>query len=144
MFAHYYMESYKPSAAAKQAGFPKSRGMQLYRQENIRVLIGSLIDKKQSRSIIDADWIEIELMEQLEVAKGNVKVNQLTSQGISHKAKKYDGPVALRIVETLAKRTDFNVEEDKSNVPVSINIDFSKLCNTPPAIEIQKDTWNDS
>lgn len=144
MFAHHYLEDYNWTNAAKKAGYPKSRGIQLYRQENIRLLIGSLQDVRQSRSLVTAEWIEMELMQQLDVAKGNVKVSQLTAQGVAHKNKKYDGPTALRITETLAKSTNYFVEDDKEKGQVNINIDFSKLCNTPPAIEIQKDTWKES
>lgn len=143
MFCHYYMEAFNWNDAAERAGYPRDRGLRLYRQENVRVFIGTLLDKRQSRSIIDAEWIEMELMEQLEAAKGNREISLVTAQGATYEAAKYDAPTALRIVETLAKSTTFNKEKETEKGDVTINIDFSKVCNVPPSIKVQNNTWDE-
>lgn len=144
MFCHHFIEEHCWVKAAKKAGYNKNRGIGLYRQENIRVMIASLQRVRESRSLVTQDWLEVELLQLYRATKGDTKVNMVTPQGMTFDGKKFDGPTSLRVLESIAKLNGIGEQEDKSIAPVSINIDFSKLCNTPPAIEIQQDTWKES
>lgn len=123
-FAMSYATHYNHRAAAEEAGFPKSSGLQLVRNPLIQALVSDLVLQKQLRTGVTDDFVATMWMKILPMLMGDQESPLVNSLGEAVQVKKFfatETVAALREMSkitttTLAAGEGVGLDEDDYNL----------------------------
>jgi len=127
MFAIKYLETYSIAKAAASAGVSMSWGSTQLRHPLIVEYIAEMQAMYNQRSFINKDFINIQMMQHLEVVKGEVSAPFCLSDGSQVEGKRYDAPQVSKILTELAKSTKFYEDGSTEKAAVTVNVNLAAL-----------------
>jgi len=128
MFASRYLETYSATKAATEAGEASAGwGRKQLRDPLVLEYINSLQLVYNQRSFINKDFINVQMLQHLEVVKGEVAAPFCLSDGSQAKGKRYDASQVSKILTELAKSTKFYEDGSTEKAAVTVNIDLRAL-----------------
>lgn len=127
MLAVFYLESYSIAKAAEKTGCSKSWCSAQLRNPLVIEYINDLQNIYANRSFINKDFINMQMLQHLEVVKGEVTAPFCLSDGSQADGKRYDAPQVSKILTELAKSTKFYDDGSGEKAAVTININLAAL-----------------
>jgi len=125
-FCDEYLENgYKHRLAAESAGYALSAGIRLINKPLLREYIHWAEAKKRSRTLVSEHFFDAQLAELYDQAIGEVEVACVTGQGDKFDALKFDGRLALSIIQERAKISGVSkpeIAEGTGGVTVVIDV----------------------
>ena len=106
--------------AAVEVGLPAKKGIHLTRKPLLRRYISYIQQKMSVGTIVTKEFIDAHLQELYERAIGEVAVPLVTGDGRPFEANKYDGNLAIKILQERGKLA--GVVEDDSNSGHTTNV----------------------
>ncbi len=133
----YLANGYKHREAAISCEFAASAGIRLVRKPLLRAYITHQQDKKRLRSIVTERFLDAQLMDLYDQAIGEVDVAIVTANGDEISAKKFNGSLALSIIQERSKTAGVTKgEEGKGGALVNVTIDMGSLLGHTPKVII--------
>ena len=128
MFAVRYLETYSVSKAATEAGNASaSWGSTQLRNPLVMEYISELQNVYAKRSFINKDFINVQMMQHLEVVKGEVSAPFCLSDGSQVEGKRYDASQVSKVLTELAKSTKFYEDGSSEKAAVTVNVNLAAL-----------------
>jgi len=125
-FCDEYLENgYKHRLAAESAGYALSAGIRLVNKPLLREYIHWAEAKKRSRRLVSEHFFDAQLAELYDQAIGEVEVDLVTGQGDAFRALKFNGGLALSIIQERAKISGVSkpeIAEGAGGVTVVIDV----------------------
>ena len=128
MFAIRYLESYSAVKAATEAGgLSVSWCRTQLRDPLVMEYINELQLMYTSRSFINKDFINMQMLQHLEVVKGEVEAPFCLADGSQAEGKRYDAPQVSKVLTELAKSTKFYEDGSSEKAAVTVNVNLAAL-----------------
>ena len=132
----YLQNGYKHREAALVCEWNPAKGIRLVNKPLLRAYIAHQEDKKRLRSIVTERFLDAQLMELYDQAIGEVPVAIVTANGGEMTACKFNGALALSIIQERSKTAGVTEEDKGKNGPlVHVSINMADLLgHTKPVI----------
>ncbi len=128
MFAIRYLETYSVSKAATEAGGVSADwARKQLRDPLVMEYIKDLQSMYANRSFIDKDFINMQMLQHLEVVKGEVAAPFCLSDGSQVEGKRYDASQVSKVLTELAKSTKFYEDGSTEKAAVTVNVNLAAL-----------------
>lgn len=128
MFAVHYLETYSAVKASTEAGGMSAHwGRNQLRNPLVMAYIANLQELYNQRSFINKDFINVQMLQHLEVVKGEVAAPFCLADGSQTEGKRYDASQVSKVLTELAKSTKFYVDGSSEKAPVTVNINLAAL-----------------
>lgn len=127
MLAVHFLESYSISKAAATTDCCKSWASTQLRNPLVMEYVSELQGMYNQRSFINKDWINVQMMQHLEVVKGEVAAPFCLSDGSQMDGKRYDAAQVSKVLTELAKSTKFYEDGSSEKSAVTINVNLAAL-----------------
>ncbi len=135
-FAYEYVSNgYNHSDAAEKVGLPRSSGLRIRRLPLVTAFIAWIQEAKFQTTIITKEFIECKLDDLYDMAIGEVDVPCVTGSGETFSAPKFQGGLALQILQERSKMNGITKQEEKDNSGVTVVISMENAIGAPVTIE---------
>lgn len=120
----YITNGYNHRSAAEKCGRPADAGVGLKRKPYIAAFIAHLQEVTFQSEIIVKDFIDAKLDDLYDMAVGEVEVPLVTGDGSTFTAKKFQGGLALNIIQERAKLHGITKPAEEGGGGVKVYIDM--------------------
>lgn len=123
LFAYRFLENFDHRAAAASVGISPDRALRVLREPLVSDLVSFLKKEHFKRLEVDADFVRLMWLENLEIMMGRTSAPRLGRDGEEYTAKNYDGSNVVAALRELGKMTDTYADGSGSgDISVSINL----------------------
>lgn len=124
-FAHeYVLNGYDHLSAAERVGIARSGGIRVRRKPLVSAYINWLQERKLKSDIITKDFVSARLEDLYDMAIGEIDIPLVTGAGESFYAKKFQGGLALQILQEQSKMNGITKPDENNGGNVTVNIDM--------------------
>lgn len=120
----YIANGYNHRKAAQKCGHSANTGISLKRRPYVAAFIAYLQEKSFCSELVVKDFIDAKLDELYDMAIGDTEVPIVLGDGTSMEAKKFQGTLALNILQERSKMNGITKEADIGNTGVKVYIDM--------------------
>jgi hypothetical protein len=120
----YLLNGYNHRAAALAVGIAESSAIRVKRKPLVAAYIEFLQERMYASNFVSKGFIDAKLDDLYEMAIGDVNVPMVLGDGSTIEAKKFQGGLALQILQERSKMHGIVVEEKSNSNMVTVNIDL--------------------
>lgn len=134
MFCYEYIANgHSLAGAAKAAKMSRANGLKALRKPLVHACIQDMISTMGSRKIMDAEFIETQMLELYDIAMGNIETKCVDRDGEVYSGLIHNLPVAAKLLTEMAKTTKIYEDGSAQGGTVNIGINMGALGISPSA-----------
>lgn len=125
LFVHKFLETSNVSKAARECGIPTSEGVRILKHALVNDYLNDVNRHYRDISVLDRSFIELQLLETLAQANGDVPVYKMNRDGDTVEGKHVDLPSKIAVLKEMKGMA--NIKDGARQGGVSVTIDLKAL-----------------